>query len=314
MTASTVPVFLDCDTGIDDSLALAYLLRSPRARLVGVSTVSGNTDARQAAVNSLGLLALAGREDVPVAVGAHHFLEEDYAGGSPQVHGDNGIGGVSLPAGAEPVDEDPADLLLRLAREHGGELRLVAIGPLTNLALALRRYPELPSLLHSVTVMGGAALVPGNITAVAEANIRHDPAAAAEVVAADWDLTLVPLDVTMRHLMSEEHRSVLLASADPLARTVGEVLDHYFDFSIGHFGERTAAMHDPMPPRSPSAPSTSSRPRACTSRSTPPPAPAAARPSPTSAASTATSTRTAPAPASSSPSPPPSPPHLIDVI
>ncbi|WP_241972901.1 nucleoside hydrolase [Rathayibacter tanaceti] len=246
MTASTVPVFLDCDTGIDDSLALAYLLRSPRARLVGVSTVSGNTDARQAAVNSLGLLALAGREDVPVAVGAHHFLEEDYAGGSPQVHGDNGIGGVSLPAGAEPVDEDPADLLLRLAREHGGELRLVAIGPLTNLALALRRYPELPSLLHSVTVMGGAALVPGNITAVAEANIRHDPAAAAEVVAADWDLTLVPLDVTMRHLMSEEHRSVLLASADPLARTVGEVLDHYFDFSIGHFGERTAAMHDPM--------------------------------------------------------------------
>ncbi|MHC2185864.1 purine nucleosidase [Rathayibacter agropyri] len=246
MTAPTVPVFLDCDTGIDDALALAYLLRSPRARLVGISTVSGNTDARRAAVNSLGLLALAGCDDVPVAVGAHHFLEEDYAGGSPHVHGDDGVGGVELPAGGEPVNEDPADLLLRLAREHEGELRLVAIGPLTNLALALRAHPELPSLLHSVTVMGGAALVPGNVTAVAEANIWHDPAAAAEVVAASWNLTLVPLDVTMRHLMTEEHRSVLLSSPDPLSQAIGQALDYYFDFYLGHLGERTAAMHDPM--------------------------------------------------------------------
>ncbi|MBF4463302.1 MULTISPECIES: nucleoside hydrolase [unclassified Rathayibacter] len=246
MTAPTVPVFLDCDTGIDDALALAYLLRSPRARLLGISTVSGNTDARQAAVNSLGLLALAGRGDIPVAVGAHHFLEESYAGGSPHVHGDNGIGGVVLPTGAEPVDEDPADLLLRLAREEEGQLRLVAVGPLTNLALALRKHPELARLLHSVTVMGGAALVPGNVTAVAEANIWHDPAAAAEVVAADWDLTLVPLDVTMRHLMTEAHRAALLTSPDPLAQAVGQALDFYFDFSAGLFGERTAAMHDPM--------------------------------------------------------------------
>ncbi|WP_230673390.1 nucleoside hydrolase [Rathayibacter sp. Leaf248] len=246
MTAPTVPVFLDCDTGIDDSLALAYLLRSPRADLVGISTVSGNTDARQAAVNTLGLLALAGRTGVPVAVGAHDFLEEPYAGGAPHVHGDNGIGGVELPDGGSPVDEDPADLLLRLAREHEGELRLIAVGPLTNIALALRRHPELPGLLHSVTVMGGAALVPGNISAVAEANIWHDPAAAAEVVAADWDLTLVPLDVTMKHLMSQEHRAILLDSGDPLAEAIGEALDYYFDFYVGHFGERTAAMHDPM--------------------------------------------------------------------
>lgn len=244
--APTVPVFLDCDTGIDDALALAYLLRSPLAELVGISTVSGNTDAALAAVNSLGLLALAGRADVPVAVGAHHFLEEEYGGGSPHVHGDDGIGGVTLPAGGEPVDEDPADLLLRLAREHRGELRLVAIGPLTNLALALRRHPELPGLLHSVTVMGGAGLVPGNVSAVAEANIWHDPAAAVEVVAADWDLTLVPLDATMRHLMTEEHRAVLLASEDPLAQAIGAALDFYFDFYVSHFGERTAAMHDPM--------------------------------------------------------------------
>ncbi|QHF25369.1 nucleoside hydrolase [Rathayibacter sp. VKM Ac-2804] len=246
MTAPTVPVFLDCDTGIDDSLALAYLLRSPLADLVGISTVSGNTDARQAAVNSLGLLALAGRTDVPVAVGAHDFLEEPYSGGSPHVHGENGIGGVLLPAGAEPVDEDPADLLLRLAREHEGELRLIAIGPLTNLALALRKHPELPSLLHSVTVMGGAGLAPGNVTAVAEANIWHDPAAAAEVVAADWDLTLVPLDVTMKHLLDEEQRDVLIRSADPLASAIGHALDYYFDFYVGHFGDRTAALHDPM--------------------------------------------------------------------
>lgn len=241
------PIYLDCDTGVDDALALAYLLRSPEADLVGVGTVSGNTDAATAATNTLALLELAGRADIPVAIGAHDFLEEPYSGGSPHVHGERGFGAVPLaPVTAQPIDEDAAALLLRSARAHPGALRIVAIGPLTNLAIALERYPELPSLVHSVTIMGGAALAPGNLSAVAEANIFHDPLAAGRALAADWDVTLVGLDVTMTQRMHEGHRARMLASADRVAVAVGRALDYYFDFHVAQFGERLSALHDPL--------------------------------------------------------------------
>jgi purine nucleosidase len=240
------PVFLDCDTGIDDSLALGYLLRSPAAELVGVGTVSGNVSAAQAARNTLDLLALAGRPGIPVAVGAHDPQGGVYAGGVPHIHGATGTGTVTLPpAGLGPVPQDAPDLLIRLAKEHAGELRLVTVGPLTNIAEALRREPALPSLVHSVTTMGGAALVPGNITAVAEANVGNDPEAAAEVVVAPWDLTLVPLDVTLENRLTEADRAVLLAG-DPLAAAIGGMLDHYFGFYTGLYGERGCALHDPL--------------------------------------------------------------------
>jgi hypothetical protein len=142
MTA--VPVYLDCDTGVDDALALPMLLGHPEVALAGIGTVSGNTAAGQAARNTLNLLALAGRDDLPVAVGAHHPLAGAFGGGAAQVHGGNGVGGVELPAASRAAEAgDAADLLLGLARRHAGELRIVATGPLTNLALALRREPGL---------------------------------------------------------------------------------------------------------------------------------------------------------------------------
>lgn len=247
MPRSALPIYFDCDTGIDDALALAYLLRSPEADIVGIGTVSGNTDSSTAAANTLALLELAGRGGVPVAIGAHHFLAEDYAGGSPHVHGDNGFGNVELAASAEaPVAEDAADLLWNLAQQHPGELRIIAVGPLTNLAIALQRHPELPELVHAVTIMGGSALAPGNVTPVAEANIWHDPEAAAQVFAAEWDLTMVGLDVTMTQRLDEGHRDTLLNSGDPLAAAIGHALDYYFEFYVPILGGRTAALHDPL--------------------------------------------------------------------
>lgn len=248
MTHATArPVYFDCDTGIDDSLALAYLLSSPEIALVGVGTVSGNTSSAQAAVNTLGLLAVAGRTDVPVAVGAHDFLTHPYDGGAPHVHGDNGIGEVVLPPAARtPEDEDAARMLIRLSHEHAGDLEVIAVGPLTNLATALALDPTLPSRVAGVTVMGGAALVPGNITPVAEANIGNDPEAASATLSAGWPVTLVPLDVTMENIFDEDDRAALLASDVPLARTVGEMLDFYFDFYVETYGERSSALHDPL--------------------------------------------------------------------
>ena len=241
------PFYFDCDTGVDDSLALAYLVGSPEIDLVGVGTVSGNVSSAQAARNTLDLLELAGRGDVPVAVGAADHLTRPFEGGVPQIHGRNGLGNVAVPeAAAGPIDGTAAELLIALARQYPGELSVVAVGPLTNLALALDLEPDLATLVKDVTVMGGAALAPGNITPVAEANIGNDPEAAARVFEADWPITLVPLDVTMENVFEEEHRAALLASPAPLPNALGQILDLYFDFYTTTYGRRSSALHDPL--------------------------------------------------------------------
>jgi purine nucleosidase len=246
-TPEPTPVYFDCDTGIDDSMALAWLLASPAIDLVGVGTVSGNCSAAQAARNSLDLLGLAGRGDVPVAIGAHDPLEGSFNGGVPWIHGDNGVGNVVLPiAPREPEPGDAADLLIRLAHEHGGRLAIVTVGPTTNIAVALARDPGLAARIAHVTTMGGAALVPGNISAVAEANLGNDPEAAAALVGAGWDITLVPLDITLENRLYEADRQALLAAPTALVRAIGAMLDLYFDFYVPFYGERSCALHDPL--------------------------------------------------------------------
>ncbi|GAB3550737.1 nucleoside hydrolase [Arthrobacter tumbae] len=241
------PFYLDCDTGIDDALALAYLLATPSVDLLGIGTVSGNVSAAVGAVNTLNLLDLAGASGIPVAVGAHHPQAGEFQGGAPHVHGDDGVGGVFLPpSGASVEKESAAAMLVRLAHENPGSLRVLAVGPLTNIAAALRLDPTLPDLIAEITIMGGAALVPGNISAVAEANIGNDPEAAREVFAAPWNITLVPLDVTMSNVLEEDHQQELLASDEPLVRALGEMLTHYSGFYRGIFGRSCCAMHDPL--------------------------------------------------------------------
>jgi len=252
MTTARAPYYLDCDTGIDDALAIAYLLEAAADEsrgidIVGIGSVSGNVSAAVGAVNTLDLIALSGRTDIPVAIGEHHPQGGEFRGGAPHVHGANGIGDVEIAAsGASVVDESAAEMLVRLAREHAGELRVIAIGPLTNIAAALRLEPGLPGLVKELTLMGGAAAVPGNITPVAEANIANDADAAAEVFAADWFITMVPLDVTMPNVFLEHHRQALIDSGRPVAVAVGHMLDYYFEFYVGVYGHRASALHDPL--------------------------------------------------------------------
>lgn len=216
-------------------------------RIVGIGTVSGNLASAPAARNALDLIALAGQPDIPVAIGAHDHLSHGYGGGAPHVHGANGIGGVELPRSTrEPRAGHAVDLLLELSHTYAGELEILAIGPLTNLALALQNDPALPERIRAVTIMGGAGIAAGNITPVAEANIGNDPEAAAAVLAADWDVTLVPLDVTMEHTLEEPDRAALLEASAPFPRALGEILDHYFDFYEPTYGRRMSALHDPL--------------------------------------------------------------------
>lgn len=239
-------VYFDCDLGVDDSLALAYLMASPDVNLVGVGTVCGNTDADQAARNALDLLDLGGDHDVPVAVGARSFRTAPYPNDAAHIHGDNGVGNIELPhTDRQPIDESASQMLLRLSHEMPGELHVLAVGPLTNIAEALEADPTLPSRIASVTIMGGAAMVPGNISAVAEANIGHDPEASRIVFEADWPIMVAPLDATMANTFEESDRQALLNGPNPVGRAAGSILDFYFDFHVPEYGRRCSALHDP---------------------------------------------------------------------
>jgi len=240
-------VHLDCDTGIDDALALAHLLSRPHVELVSISTVSGNTTSEQAATNTLGLLALADSEHIPVAIGAPGPLVGEYGGGAAHVHGHNGVGEVELPrAQATAAELTGAQQIADAARSWPGELELLAVGPLTNLADALELEPELPALVRRVTIMGGAVWAPGNITEHAEANIANDPEAARAVFAAGWQITLVPLDVTMQHSIGVDEQRQLAARGTAIHTALADMLDTYLDFYERVFGERRAALHDPL--------------------------------------------------------------------
>lgn len=243
----SVPVLLDCDTGVDDTLAILVAALHPDTELVGVGSVWGNVDVDTATRNSLHTVHMAGRPDVPVARGAARPLIGTPPVYAFHVHGDDGQGnaGTGRTVGA-PVAGSAAEQIVRLARSRPGEIELVAVGPMTNLALALGLCPELPQLVRGVTIMGGAALAPGNVTEVAEANIWCDPEAAAAVFRAPWSLTMVGLDVTMRTTLDESHRA-RLAAGGSLGRYVARILDHYMGyFAATSFGVRRSCMHDAL--------------------------------------------------------------------
>jgi purine nucleosidase len=182
--ATSTALLLDVDTGIDDALALLYAAASPDAELVAVTCVGGNVDARQVAENTLAVLELAGRRDVPVYLGSEMPLRKPLTT-SPETHGPRGLGYAEQPAPvAALADGDAADRIIELARARAGELTLVTLGPLTNLAIALEREPSLPALLRGWLLMGGVYRGAGNTTPTSEWNIHVDPDAAKQAFAA----------------------------------------------------------------------------------------------------------------------------------
>ncbi|OZM70365.1 nucleoside hydrolase [Amycolatopsis antarctica] len=193
MTATAAPTLVDQDGGLDDALALALLVSSPAARLVAVTSVHGNVTAPAAAANAARVLELYEHRHVPIAIGADAPLAKPPHLAHPRDPLRHVIG---APRTNTPCAEAADELILRQARTHAGELDILAIGPLTNIATALRAEPKLPRLVRRLVVMGGAFEHPGNLTVHAEANIGHDPEAAASVLAADFATTVVPLDLT----------------------------------------------------------------------------------------------------------------------
>jgi purine nucleosidase len=182
---AAAPVFADVDTGVDDAIALIYLLASPEADLVGIASTGGNVGVDQVCENNLGLLDLCRIDGVPIAKGADRPLNSSPDLTVSSVHGSRGLGYADLPPTDRSLSgDDAATAWVEAAHQHPGELIGVATGPLTNLALALRKEPALPTLLRRLVIMGGAYDHLGNTTPVAEWNIAFDPEAAAEVFAA----------------------------------------------------------------------------------------------------------------------------------
>lgn len=239
-------ILLDCDTGIDDALAILYLAGLQGVSIVAAGSVHGNVPAPLGALNTLRVLELAGLGDVPVAVGAARPLAQPLDT-TEYVHGGDGLGNVGWPMPrGRPTAEPAAVQWARLAREHPGELTLLAIGPLTNLALALLLEPELPRLLRRVVVMGGAVYAPGNVNTDAEANIWHDPEAAELALSAGWPLTLVGLDVTTRAALAGDDLLALQQAPAPAGRFAWSILQFYLDFYESRVGARMCYLHDPL--------------------------------------------------------------------
>jgi len=241
-----LPVLLDCDTGIDDALAILYLVNSGLCDLVAVGSVHGNVTALTGARNTIRVLDVAGLSGIPVVVGADRPLAQP-VDISAHIHGADGLGNTNQPApSADPAQGEAAQQIIRLARERPGELTLLAIGPLTNLGLALLLDPDLAKLIPHVVVMGGAAIAPGNVTTHAEANIWHDPEAANLVFTAGWPVTMVGLDVTMKTLLSEADQKRIEDSQRDTARFSWDILQFYLDRYQEFMGFRTCALHDPL--------------------------------------------------------------------
>ena len=197
MTAEPARVLLDCDPGIDDALAIVFGCGHPGLDLVGLTTVSGNVNLDTVTANALSVLELAGRPDVPVVPGSARPLLRPTLD-ARDVHGEGGLGAARLPAAqAAPASGHAVDYLIDTISAAPGEITLIATGPLTNIALAVRREPRLAGWVRDFVIMGGSA-GRGNVTPAAEFNIAADPEAAAIVFEAGWQVTMVGLDVTLQ--------------------------------------------------------------------------------------------------------------------
>ena len=238
-------IVLDVDTGVDDALAILLALASPELEILAITCVAGNVTLDQVVRNTLAVLNVAGR-NVPVAVGARKPLANPLRTAT-YFHGRNGLADLELTAGnATPVAEDAPSLLARLARQHPGEVSVVAVGPLTNLALALLNDEAFRDNVGNLILMGGAVSHPGNATGAAEANFSNDPEAAAAVVSCGAPLQLVDLGATNQAVLPEAR---LVALQGHPRSPVGDLALRLLEFygpvcrSAGAAG---AVLHDPL--------------------------------------------------------------------
>jgi inosine-uridine nucleoside N-ribohydrolase len=240
-------VIFDTDPGVDDAMALLFLHRHPKIDLIGVTTVFGNASIELTTRNAQFLHREWGIA-APIAKGAGHAYDPARNGdhSAAVVHGEDGLGNIGVPLEIDlPLDpRDAATFIVETVKANPGEVTLVAVGRMTNLALALKADPEIAGLVKQVVVMGGAFDVNGNVTPAAEANIFGDPEAADIVFTAPWKVVLFGLDVTMQTLMSADFMAAMAKGGDKGLRLLSDLSQFYIDFYRQRVGLDGMAVHD----------------------------------------------------------------------
>jgi purine nucleosidase len=240
-------VIFDTDPGVDDAMALLFLHRHPEVELLGVTTVFGNASIENTTRNALFLREAFGI-DAPVARGADTPYDPARVPHAypVMVHGENGLGDIPIPETppSRPLDhEDAAQFIIDTVRAHPGEVSVVAVGRMTNLANALRRDPAIAGLVKKVVIMGGSFYVPGNVSPAAEANIHGDPEAADAVTTAPWKLTVIGLDVTGQTVMTRTELAALREAGGSDLALLDALSQDYISF-YGHLLEDGMLVHD----------------------------------------------------------------------
>mgnify|MGYP000026453921 CR=1 FL=1 len=239
-------IIIDTDPGVDDAMAIQFALNSPELNVIGLTTVYGNVDLELCTTNALRLLELADSTDIPVAKGAAKPLKRVFNGGVPFVHGEDGQGNTFRPKSElKEIDISAEDFIIEQVKKYPNEIILAPIGPLTNLAVALQKAPEIQQLVKEVVIMGGNAFCSGNASPAAEANILNDPEAADLVLGANWPLTMIGLDVTESTFMShEEIIEVRNASDSALNQFVSDAYVFYEAFYKSNNKIDGSFLHD----------------------------------------------------------------------
>jgi pyrimidine-specific ribonucleoside hydrolase len=237
-------VIIDTDPGIDDAVAILFALAEPRLEVLGLTPVGGNSSLENTVTNSLRMLDLAGRMDIPVCPGADRSLIDDSPRLAVDSYADLGLGEADLFEPSRPAnDEHAVDFIARMAGEAAEPITLIAIGPLTNIALLVAKFPDIPQRIAEVIVMGGG--LEGNVTPAAEFNIWCDPEAAQRVLESGLPLTFVGLDVTHQaNLVPADLETI--AAMGTVGLTLAKMLETYDAAHQALYGSRSLPMHDAL--------------------------------------------------------------------
>lgn len=226
-------VIFDTDPGVDDAMALLFLHHHAEIDLLGITTVFGNATIETTTRNAL-FLKREWKIDAPVVKGAGEtFIAHRVTHEPPKfIHGDDGLGNIGVPEEIDlPVDPRPAhQFIVDMVRQNPGEVTIIAVGRMTNLANALKADPEITKLVRQIVIMGGAFDVNGNVTPAAEANIHGDPEAADLVMTATWPVIVVGLDVTMQTVMTRQQLADIRDAAGSRAKLLFDLSQFYIKF------------------------------------------------------------------------------------
>lgn len=241
-------IIFDVDTGIDDALAIAYAVNSPELNISGFTTCYGNVSVNEATRNTLAVLEMLGKT-IPVYKGAEKPLvrdtKENFAKG---VHGEDGLGNVlKFEPNVKEENTSAVDFIIEQIKSFPHEVTIIAVGPLTNIALAVQKAPEIIPLVKEVIIMGGAVRVPGNVTPYGEANIVADPEAANIVFSSGLEIRLVGLDVTMQTLLPLAQLNPWRNSKNEVGQFFAQITEHYISaYELFYPGIGGCALHDPL--------------------------------------------------------------------